>query len=51
MSTTSDSWLDWAIWCAILLPFVIALFLIVGRIRRGMRDPDEPVDLDRPELF
>jgi hypothetical protein len=51
MSTTSDWWLDWAIWGAVAVPFIVALFVIVGRIRRGMRDPDEPVDPDRPELL
>ena len=51
MSTTSDWWLDWVMGSAILLPFIIALFVVAGRIRRGTRDPDEPVELDRPTLL
>jgi len=51
MSTPSDWWMDWAIWGAIILVFFIALCVIVGRIIRGVRNPDEPVDPDRTELL
>ncbi len=48
MSTPSDWWMDWAIWGAILLVFLIAMSVIVGRIIHGVRNPDEPANPDDP---
>ena len=51
MSPDFDPWMDTAIWSAVLSPFIIAIMVVIRRIRHEMRHPDAPVDWNKTRLL